>query len=115
MTGRSRAPARVAVVRPSVGDGLASVKPRQREGDLVPIGDAFETGDRVMAFAWLRVILSGTLPTVLRLERRHPKLIDAERPCAPRAPSCARRDEPPARRPARPATADRRPDVAFGA
>ncbi|KOR12697.1 hypothetical protein [Burkholderia cenocepacia] len=81
----------------------------------MPIGDAFETGDRVMAFAWLRVILSGTLPTVLRLERRHPKLIDAERPCAPRAPSCARRDEPPARRPARPATADRRPDVAFGA
>ncbi|WP_244130001.1 MULTISPECIES: hypothetical protein [Burkholderia] len=115
MTGRSHAPARVAAVRPSVGDGLASVKPRQREGDLVPIGDASATADRVMAFAWLRVILSGTLPTVLRLERRHPKLIDAERPCAPRAPSRARRDEPPARRPARPATADRRPDVAFGA
>ncbi|WP_249194049.1 MULTISPECIES: hypothetical protein [Burkholderia cepacia complex] len=115
MTGRSRALARVAVVRPSVGDGLASVKPRQREGDLTPIGDAFETGDRVMAFAWLGVILFGTLPTVQHLERRHPKLIDAERPCAPRAPSRSRRDEPPARRPARPATADRRPDVAFGA
>ncbi|MDN7502395.1 hypothetical protein QZM43_06625 [Burkholderia orbicola] len=56
----------------------------------MPIGDAFETGDRVMAFAWLRVILSGTLPTALHLERRHPKPIDAERPCAPRIPSRSR-------------------------
>jgi hypothetical protein len=70
-----------------VGDGPASVKPRQREGDLMPIGDACATGDRVMAFAWLRVVLFGTLPTVLHPERRHPKPIDAERPCAPRAPS----------------------------
>jgi hypothetical protein len=98
-----------------VGDGPASVKPRQREGDLMPIGDACATGDRVMAFAWLRVILFGTLPTVLHPERRHPKPIEAERPCAPRAPSRSRRDESPPRRSTRSATADRRPDVAFSA
>ncbi|RQU88480.1 hypothetical protein DF040_22445 [Burkholderia cenocepacia] len=68
-----------------------------------------------MAFAWLGVTLSGTLPMVLHLERRHLKPIDAERPCAPRVPSRSRRDESPPRRPARPATADRRPGVAFSA
>ncbi|MDN7621270.1 hypothetical protein QZM39_15595 [Burkholderia cenocepacia] len=45
----------------------------------MPVGDACATGDRVMAFAWLRVILFGTLPTVLHPERRHPKPIEADR------------------------------------
>ncbi|MEB2565681.1 hypothetical protein, partial [Burkholderia anthinoferrum] len=73
----------------------------------------FKIGDLVIAFAWLRVIPFGLLPTARHLERRHPTPIGAARSCALRDRS--RRIGGPPRRSARPATVDRRPDVIFGA
>ncbi|MEB2507162.1 hypothetical protein, partial [Burkholderia anthinoferrum] len=73
----------------------------------------FKIGDLVIAFAWLRVIPFGLLPSARHLERRHPTPIGAARSCALRDRS--RRIGGPPRRSARPATVDRRPDVIFGA
>ncbi|MCA8107006.1 MULTISPECIES: hypothetical protein [Burkholderia] len=73
----------------------------------------FKIGDLAIAFAWLRVIPFGLLPTAPHLERRHPTPIGAARSCALRDRS--RRIGGPPRRSARPATVDRRPDVIFGA
>ncbi|WP_175883893.1 hypothetical protein [Burkholderia sp. BCC0044] len=81
----------------------------------MPISDAFEIGDRVIAFAWRGVSLFRALPTALHPERRHPKWIGTARPCAPCAPSRSRRNGQPPHRPPRPATAERRPDAIFGA
>ncbi|AZQ54722.1 hypothetical protein D5R55_27900 [Burkholderia cenocepacia] len=96
-----------------MGDGPASVKLRLGNEASCQSTMLAEIGDRVIAFAWLGVIVFGALPTALHVERRHPKPIGAARPCALRAPS--RRGEPPPRRPAGSATPDRRPDAIFGA